>query len=268
MRVVAIAGVGLIGGSFGLALRAAGFDGTLLGVSSPGTIAEALRVGAIDRGVTLEAAVSEADLLLLAQPISRILSQIDEIGRMPLKPGLWITDAGSTKAQICARARRSLPPGVFVGGHPMAGKEARGVAAADPDLFRGRTWVLTPDAPGLLPSSLPEWIERIGARLLHLTPEQHDAAVALSSHLPQLASTALANTVGDTEVAGPGLLDMTRLARSSWEIWSDILTTNPGPVREALDRYIGALQSMRARLPELEREFESASTMARRLRGC
>src|SRR5260221_13984256 len=129
MRIVAIAGVGLIGGSFALALRKAGFGGRILGVSSERTIVEALRLGVIDEGVTLERAESEADLIYLAQPILQIL---DVLTRLKPKPGALVTDAGSTKARITAVAESHLKDCQFVGGHPMAGKETRGVAAADP----------------------------------------------------------------------------------------------------------------------------------------
>src|SRR3978361_193300 len=120
MQTVAIAGVGLIGGSFALALRKAGFSGRILGVSSERTIAEAVRLGVIDEGVTLERAEAEADLIYLAQPILQIL---EVLTRLRPKPGALVTDAGSTKAQISNAAREHLKDCQFVGGHPMAGKE-------------------------------------------------------------------------------------------------------------------------------------------------
>src|ERR1700685_3499971 len=142
MKNVGIIGVGLIGGSFGLALRKAEFTGAILGVSSARSIDQAVERGAIDRGATLEEAAGACDLLFLSQPISGILEtlrKLDPLGR----PDTLVTDAGSTKQAIVDEAKRSLRRCAFLGGHPMAGRELRGVAAADADLFRGRIWVLT-----------------------------------------------------------------------------------------------------------------------------
>ena len=147
MKTVVIAGVGLIGGSFALALRKAGFTGRILGVSSPETIRKAVALGAIDRGAGLEEAVDSADLIYLAQPISRILEMLPRIGEFA-RPSALITDAGSTKSQIVDAAAHSIRGRQFLGGHPMAGKEARGVEAAEAGLFEGRTYILTPRDPG------------------------------------------------------------------------------------------------------------------------
>lgn len=276
MRTVAIAGVGLIGGSFALALRAAGFTGDILGVSSPGAIEQALKLGAIDRGATLEDAAAVADLVYLAQPILRIMETIDRLAAC-LKPGALVTDAGSTKARIAERARRALPPGAFLGGHPMAGKEVRGVAAADAKLFAGRAYVLTPFEPAALgtPAAqmLVAWIRKIGASILVMTPEEHDSTVAFTSHVPQLASTALSLLVADhvsgerLSAAGPGLMDMSRLAMSAYDIWADILATNDA-IPQALEAYIAVLERLRGELlePPMQNEFQRAGALARRLR--
>ena len=146
----------------------------------------------------------------------------------------------------------------------MAGKELRGVAAADADLFRGRPWVFTSD----LDHPFREWIAAFGARELILDPARHDRLVAWSSHLPQLASTALASVIGDhapeaATVAGPGLLDATRLAMSSFDLWRDILETNGAEVSVALDAYIEKLTSLRS---GIEAEFEKGGRFARTLR--
>src|ERR1039458_9288223 len=144
MQNVVIMGTGLIGSSFGLALRQAGFDGAITGVSSPPAIADALAVGAIDRGASLASAIPEADLVFLSQTIGRILDTIHHLDPL-LRPGTLVTDAGSTKCAIVDLARQALTCAQFLGGHPMAGKETRGASAAEADLFRGRTWILTPD---------------------------------------------------------------------------------------------------------------------------
>jgi prephenate dehydrogenase len=265
MQTVAIFGVGLIGGSFGLAIKKAGFSGEVLGVSSARTIAEALQAGAIDRGASMEEACEAADLLYLAQPICRILELIPALDPL-VREGALITDAGSTKSAIAACAAQTIRRGQFLGGHPMAGKETRGAAAADAELFRGRTYVVTPSSDSLTPAmhDFTGWLERIGANIVTMDAAIHDRVVAFTSHLPQLASTALAETVdgnGDPRVAGSGLLDTTRLALSAYEIWKDIISTNRENIAAALDRYIEQLTAIRARLdsPQLERDFEKAS---------
>jgi len=264
--VVSIAGVGLIGGSFALALRQAGFTGKIIGVSAPETVRAALERGVIDEALPLEEAVAQSDLIYLSQPIERILSTLDLVDRWA-RPGTLITDAGSTKVAITQRASRNIRRAIFVGGHPMAGKESRGVQEAEAGLFRGRPYVLTsPNA------ALEGWIERIGARIVILDPERHDRLVALTSHLPQLISTALAATIAQepeaARVAGPGALDLTRLALSPYEIWRDIFATNPGPINAALEDFIGKLEELRKLLrdPAIEREFETAASAARSLR--
>jgi prephenate dehydrogenase len=252
---VAIVGVGLIGGSFALALRKAGFKGKIIGVSSPATIAKAIERGAIDASGALSEVARDADLVYLAQPISQILETLEVLTTNAL-----ITDAGSTKALICERAKKLK----FIGGHPMAGKESRGVENADADLFHGRPYVLTGRDV-----ELERWIERIGARLVFLDPVEHDRLVALVSHLPQLISTALAATIGETNLAGPAALDLTRLALSPYEIWRDIFGTNAKPIDAALSAFIAKLEELRTQLrsPEMEQIFATAAASARSIRA-
>lgn len=265
-RVIGIVGTGLIGASFGLALRAAGFSGKIIGVSSPAAAGAALARGAIDEALPLDQAAAQSDLVYLAQPISRILETIDAIDGM-VRPGTLITDAGSTKLAIVERAARKIRRGRFIGGHPMAGKEARGAAAADADLFRGRPYVLTSPDP-----ELESWIARMGARVVILDAAEHDRMVAVVSHLPQLISTALAGSIAQTPgaagVAGPAALDLTRLALSPYEIWKDIFATNSGPIDIALGAFIHRLEALRRLLgsPRIESEFERAASAARGLR--
>jgi len=259
VKTVAIAGVGLIGGSFALALRKAGFQGRIIGVSSPATIDKAFSLGVIDEALTLAEAASAADLVYLSQPISQIIETLKVLDTDAL-----VTDAGSTKAVICETARK-LKRGRFVGGHPMAGKESRGVEQADADLFRGRPYVLTSREP-----ELENWIERIGARLVILDPVQHDQHVAFVSHLPQLLSTTLASVLaGKEQVAGPAAADLTRLALSPYDIWRDIFATNAGPIDAAIGAFIGKLEELRTQLrsPEMEQAFTQAAASARALRG-
>lgn len=263
MKRVAIAGVGLIGGSFALALRRAGFDGEIRGVSSPATIAAATELRIIDGAMSLAEAASWADLLFLAQPIKRMIQMLPEIGAHIGKQTL-VTDAGSTKSEICRKAASVLPPDQFLGGHPMAGKESRGAASADPGLFKGRTWVLARETD----HPFRDWLRRIGANVIVLDAETHDRTVAFTSHLPQLTSTALACAVSgaDLRTGGPGLIDMTRLALSPYEMWEDILATNQEAIDEALKTQIAALESLRRRLgADLREDFEKAAATRKRL---
>ncbi|HYK59979.1 MAG TPA: prephenate dehydrogenase/arogenate dehydrogenase family protein [Bryobacteraceae bacterium] len=266
MNTVSVVGVGLIGGSFALALRKAGFTGRIIGVSSPAAVRAALELGAIDEASPLEPAASASDVIYLAQPIERIIETIRGIDAH-VRPGKLITDAGSTKLTISEAAAKHLRRGRFVGGHPMAGKESRGVEQAEADLFRGRPYVLTGRDAGL-----ESWIERIGARLVFLDAAEHDRLVALTSHLPQLISTALASLIVDenkaAQVAGPAAMELTRLALSPYEIWRDIFSTNAAGIDAALGAFIGKLEELRSALrdPSMERRFEKAAAAARELR--
>jgi prephenate dehydrogenase len=258
VECTAIFGVGLIGGSFALALRKAGFLGRIIGVSSPETIRRALELGVIDEGANPREAARRAQLIFLSQPIERIIETIPALAG-DIGADTFVTDAGSTKARIMTAAE-CLPAGMFVGGHPMAGKEARGVDSADPDLFVGRPWALTArDSADLERAGCREfrtWLEKIGAVVVALDAETHDRMVALTSHLAQALSTALAATLGETfqhaapPLYGPGLLDMTRLALSPWEIWSDIFSSNRRNLAAALDECLTTLQRMRDALHE------------------
>lgn len=243
MKTVAIIGTGLLGSSFGLAVKKTQRYGRILGVSSPAVVEKAIEIGAIDEALSLEDAIPQADLVLLAQPVLRILTTIEKLDAF-LKPGAIVTDVGSTKSTICAGAAKSIRRGHFVGGHPMAGREVRGPDGASGDLFIGRPWVLTEALPELI-----ELVEALGGRPVILGPEEHDRLVAWSSHLPQLLSTTLAALLdgrGVDPVAGPGVLDMTRLALSSHELWEDILATNAENVDGALAQVIAELERTRA----------------------
>jgi prephenate dehydrogenase len=279
MDTVAIVGVGLIGGSFGLALRQAGFRGTILGVSSEASVRAGLERGAIDRGATLEQAARSAGLIYLAQPIGRILDTLHHLDPL-VRPEALVTDAGSTKHAIVTAARKLVRRCQFLGGHPLAGKEKRGAAEAEADLFRGRTYVLTPAAPEELRTPAArvfvEWLDRIGAKTVVLGAAEHDRLVAFTSHLPQLASTALAATVAenltapeDLQVAGPGLIDSTRLALSAYDLWRDILATNTESIEQALTAYINELEQLRDNLRTrgARDEFARAAELAGRLRN-
>ena len=272
---MAIVGVGLIGGSFGLALRSIGFKGRILGVSSPSALAAGHAVGAIDSDATLEHAAAAADLLYLAQPVDRILSTLEKLQSLA-RPGTLITDAGSTKHSIVSQATKYLGSIEFLGGHPMAGKEKRGAQTAEASLFRGRPYVLTPGMPAGARSQLfREWLTAMGANLIDMSPEDHDRTVAFSSHLPQILSTALALTLARqqnsqiVEVSGAGLRDMTRLALSSPDLWQSILLTNKQAIQSALYNYSQALADLQASLESdtLVQLFKAGAGWAEQLRN-
>jgi len=277
-ETVAIVGAGLIGASFGLALKRAGFAGRVLGVSSTAALVAARKRGAIDEGLPLEEAVPRADLVYLAQPIRRILETLGRLDPL-VKSSALVTDAGSTKAQIVATARETLRRAQFLGGHPLAGKETRGAAEAEAGLFAGRAYVLTPlHAAELETPAAAEfvgWLRAIGAAPLVMDAREHDRIVAHTSHLPQLLSTALAaaltQRLADRElrVAGPGLADMTRLAASPYEIWGDILDTNRQAIEPALDALISGLRHLRAHLADAgaAEQFRLANQFAARLKA-
>jgi prephenate dehydrogenase len=275
MNTVAIFGVGLIGGSFALALRKAGFSGKIIGVSSPETIRKAVELGVIDQGMPAEHAARAADLIYLAQPILRIIEILPELDPW-VRPDALVTDAGSTKSTIVERAG-AITRCQFLGGHPMAGRERRGVEAAEAGLFRGRPYVLTPGSDAELQTPQARdfigWIQKIGAFSVILSPAAHDQIVAYTSHLPQLASTGLAALLESraepkSGVFGPALVDSTRLALSSFDIWGDILATNRDSIRIALRSYIAQLEEFSRGLEAgpMEEHFRRAAKFASQLR--
>ena len=264
---VTVVGCGLVGASFALALKEAGAGARVAGWDvAPGVLAEALRLGAIDEVDTAfrEGGVSQSDLVYLATPVGHIVEFL-RAGAPHVKPGAVVTDAGSTKREVCRAARAHAQKGWrFVGGHPVAGSHRRGPAHARPGLFEGAPYVLTPPEDGSDPDALAalgETLKLLGARVRLMTAAEHDRALARLSHLPQLVSCALAATVSEQTghdeldaLAGPGYRDMTRLAASPWDIWRDILATNSREVADALDALIPKLKAARDGLREHSRQ--------------
>jgi prephenate dehydrogenase len=276
MDTIAIFGVGLIGGSFALAMRKAGFAGRIVGVGSDSTIRTALSLHVIDTALPAEEAAAQADLVYLSQPILKIIDSLAELDTQ-VKPGVLITDAGSTKQAIVDRAHQAISRAQFLGGHPMAGREKRGVEAAEADLFLGRPYVVTPQSPTDLETPAAQeflgWIPKIGAFPVVMSAPEHDRTVALTSHLPQLASTALAAMLDgrpepQTGVYGPALVDSTRLAMSTFDIWGDIFDTNRDQIIVALDNYIGTLNNFRRAFDRdsMRRHFDAAAHLAAQVR--
>jgi len=276
IRQITIVGTGLIGGSVGLALRAHGFTGTLVGCDKPAVLDSALQRGAISQAQPdLKRAIAGSEVILFATPVGYILSQFEAIAPLVSAETL-ITDVGSTKQQFVDRARmvygtearaRVLPT------HPMAGKEHGGIEHADPALFRGAAWIVTPiepDAP--YTPRQQEWLDllvAVGARLITLDAERHDRLCAWVSHLPQMISTAFATVLrdelGDDEVVmqigGRALREMTRIAHSPYSMWRDIALTNSQNIDDVLLRFEQQLTYLRENLrgPALRELFESAN---------
>jgi prephenate dehydrogenase len=281
---VTILGTGLIGGSFGLALRKYTTDIHITGWDRPEALREAESRGAIDAAFSgeLGPALENADLVYIALPISATLDLLPEIARLAPARGL-ITDACSTKLRITEDAVDLFPEDatrLFLGGHPMAGREQSGVAYADGDLFRNNTYALigaSADQHDARVSAFVRILEKIGARTLWLGAQQHDYAVGLASHLPQLAAVALASFLYDhldenglpITLAGPGLRDSLRLAGSPYTTWRDIVLTNKEVLSAALDLFARRLDDLRERLAsrDLEADFDAANELYKLLRS-
>jgi len=273
-NTIVIVGVGLIGGSLGLAVRKAFPSSRIIGVSSRAAVTAALELGAITEGCgyeELETAVCDADLVFLCTPIHRIKGLLTVIAGC-LKPGALVTDVGSTKRAISEHAASVIPDGVyFIGGHPMAGSEKRGVDAADPYLFQNAIYVLCPadDVSDEIIASFSSYLAKIGAAVILLEAGLHDRIAAAVSHLPQLLAVALVNMVGgfDSEsapyltLAAGGFRDMTRIASSPFTMWDDIFRTNRDAVRETVDAFIRSLEAVKERIgtPSLGEDFEVAT---------
>jgi len=254
---ITIVGCGLLGGSFALALRRAGFTGRITACGGSRSVKIAVERGIVNAIETSfdSGETCESDLIFLAAPIGGIIDFL-KTHSPQINPKAIVTDAGSTKIEICRVANIALPSGVtFVGGHPMAGSENTGVEYARADLFEGATWALMKEAAidEARLRQLQALIESFGARTLLTTPEQHDAAVALISHLPQLLSSSLADLLNNESelarrLAASGWRDMTRLAASSWSVWRDICLTNQPNISTALDTLITELQQLKEAL--------------------
>jgi prephenate dehydrogenase len=277
---ITILGTGLLGTSVGLALRAAGFRGDLVGWNrSPEGGQTALAAGAIDALATdpLQAA-RESQVTLLALPIYATLDFMEKLATV-LGPAQLLTDVGSTKAQITAAAGRlfNAPDrAAFLPGHPMAGKERGGAALGDAELFHGAVWLFTDDPTwqrspqsAALVKGWREWVAAMGAKTLDLEPARHDELVAWVSHLPQFVATALSalleEQLGDApelkDVGGRALREMARLGASPYSMWRDIAATNTEAVQAALHALEQRLAHLRENLrtPELRDEFEQAN---------
>lgn len=251
-NTVAIHGVGLIGGSIGLGLRRRGLARHVIGI---GYREESLRVakdiGAVsETTLSLAEGVAQADLVIVCTPVGRIADDV-RAAAASCRPGALITDVGSTKAQIAAEVGDALPGGVrFIGGHPLAGSERRGASAADADLFVGRVVILTPDNKTRSEdlSALSQFWESLGARVRCMSADEHDRALAATSHLPHLLAAALALATPETilDLTATGWADGTRVASGDPELWRQIFATNRQGLLAALSQFDASLAALRA----------------------
>ena len=276
---IAIMGVGLLGGSLGQACRQEGLAREVIGVGrNAPRLALACELGAIDR-YTLEPeeAFAQADLIVLAAPVQTIIDLLPLAARAA-RPGAIVTDIGSSKGSIvhAARAAFADSAAVFLGSHPMAGSERTGVRHSRPDLYQGAPCYLTPtsETPDQALRRLAEFWQALGAVVTTMPADHHDRIVAQLSHLPHAVAVAvmMALEAGEEEMeaiaamAGPGLLDTTRVAAGSVDMWRDIFRENREPVLEALDQFAAALTRLRQAIatddvPQIERILDTARNL-------
>ena len=250
---VAIVGVGLIGGSIGLALQARRLSGRVIGVGrSAESLAAARRAKVVtETSLDLAAAVAEADLVVVATDVGTIAPLLDRIDEA-VRPGTLITDAGSTKASIVAawEKRRRTRRGRFVGGHPIAGSHKSGPAAADATLFEGRVAVVTPAraTPAADAEAIGGFWSALGSTVFMIDPKEHDKLLAATSHAPHLiaAAIALATPAAARQFTAGGWRDTTRIAAGDPELWADILLDNAPQVAKALARIATGAEKMLA----------------------
>jgi prephenate dehydrogenase len=289
IRRVTILGTGLIGGSFALALRKHLTDISISGWDRPEVVREKEVRAAFDETFSgnLGPALAEADLIYIALPIAVTLDLFSEIARHAPTSAL-VTDACSTKLRVMEESGQLFGgnnSASFLGGHPMAGKELSGIAVAEAELFQGHTYALiaegdavaTPTASEPRIAAFVKILEKIGAQPLWIGARQHDYAVGLASHLPQLAAVALAAFLYDRldenglpiTLAGPGLRDSLRLAGSPYSMWRDIVLTNKELLSASLDLFARRLDDLRERLGsrDLEADFDAANELYKLLRS-
>lgn len=278
---LAVAGVGLIGGSFALALRKAGLVDHVIGIGrNSANLQRAVELGAIDEIATVDDAARSADVVLLATPVASFPALFGKIAPL-LKPGCIVTDVGSTKRDVVEAAQRGLGEHFsrFVPAHPIAGAETSGVAAARADLFEHKQVVLTPTAqtdPEALQRMRALWIG-CGARTAMLDPREHDAIFSAVSHLPHVLAFTLVEMLGRRPNAaelfsfcGSGFRDFTRIAASSPEMWRDIALANRDLLARDIEDFGAALAKLKHALDahdaaSLERLFSAAQASRSKL---
>lgn len=272
LGTVCIVGPGLIGGSIGLGLKKKGLAELVIGVGHRRvSLSKALKMGAIDRATQdIKKGVRSADIVILCTSV-RLIPQMAAKAVPVMKRGAILTDVGSTKQHIvkCIQdiKRKDIP---FIGGHPIAGSERRGIEAAKADLFEERLCILTPASrnTGALRAIKALW-QGLGAKINILSPDEHDRTLAATSHLPLILAASLVNTVGAKKLpyTGPGFCDMTRIASSDPELWCDILFQNRRKVLDALKLFQKELSHIESAIyGEKQARLSSQLMRAKRLR--
>ena len=258
---VLIAGLGLIGGSLGLALKDSPAVKYIMGFDQDASSMEkALRIGAIDYSCSFEPGIKEADLIIICTPLGSF-PEIIKAAKQLIKPGAIISDVGSTKAEVM-QLFSCLPDNVFcIGGHPMAGAETAGITGADRYLFENAVYVLTPakNVPAPVLHEFSNLLKATGAKITIMEPAVHDRLVSTMSHIPHLTATALVNlTQGDIDklmMAAGGFRDTTRIASSSPDLWVDILLSNRGPLINDLEKLIQELTTLKTAMENGDRNL-------------
>jgi len=260
---IGIFGLGLIGGSIALAARENWPAGLVIGVDDKSVLEQAMQLHAIDVAASEPGILGEADLVILAAPIGQNLKLLEEVSQH-VSGHAVITDVGGTK-RTTVKAARKLPARLeFVGGNPLAGAPRQGIRHARPDLFKDRPWILTSEdsSEGGALSRLSQFVEGLGANPQVMDTEGHDRLVATLGHLPQLTASALMHVLGTRlgqehlALSGRSVLDATKLASSSFDLWRDICTTNADEIEGALDDLIAVLETLRRDLETGDRLAE------------
>ena len=253
--VVAILGVGLIGGSIGLALRKRGFKGRIIGIGrNRSRLRKALQLGAITESTTsIERGVSQADLIVVCTPVDCIVEHVEQISQHA-PSGAVITDVGSTKGTIVAALTGKTGEAHFVGSHPLAGNEKPGVEHAASDLFVNRTVVVTPERKTNVEAKkrIVRFWKNVGADVVSLSTKEHDRSVAMISHMPHAVAAVLAATptAGQLKLAATGFADTTRIAGADAELWVQIIRDNSVEVLQSLEQFIDNLEQVRCALEQ------------------
>ncbi|MEW6624112.1 MAG: prephenate dehydrogenase [Bacillota bacterium] len=260
IKKVTIIGMGLIGGSWGLALKRVRPDIEICGVDvNQCSLVKSREAGIVDwYSIDTAEGVKDADLVVLACPLNKIIAQAEE-AILHMKEGSILTDVGSVKETLVSAIENVIPTGIaYVPGHPMAGSEKKGIEGAHAYLFENAAYIFTPTAntPPQAKDLVMDLVKTMGARPLVMTPKEHDLQVASVSHLPHLVAAALVNSVGALKTKFPGLLllaaggfrDTTRIASSQPEMWKDICMNNRDAILDVLQSFEGQIQCLREAL--------------------
>lgn len=252
MNRLTIIGVGLIGGSIGIDARRKKLAKEVVGVvHRPESISECIKLGAVDRAtLDVSEGIKDADMVILSTPISRML---EIAGALQVNKETIVVDVASVKSKLVNKLENILGKN-YVGTHPMAGSEKKGVTGAQPGLFYGTMCIITPTGK-TRPKSLKivrEFWKALGAHIVVLTPEEHDRLVSLTSHLPHLVAASLVNILADEPKAldtiGPGFKDSTRIAKSQPELWQEICMWNKEEILYSIDKFQRELSDLRMQL--------------------